>query len=428
MRSQRKYVSILILLMFILAACSAPSSNMIDEKDDTSSILDNQNSTRADNATDDVTYIEFGYIDDFFGRITSYLDNFNTTSSSVQIKAKKYDTLDALTFDIIAGNVPDMICTEADVDQMRLYAAKGILLPLTNYLERINKDNAYFENILFAEKLNGEVFFFSPSYQLWGFSSPSECLSNADKIQNIDDLDALFSANVSNVSNIYSYMRQTDVLNNLLIEGLPLFIDYKNKSASFQNETFYNILKYCSRFPGEHDVLSVDSYPLFRFISVSSPAQLKVYSESQDRNTPYGQEISYVPMPFSIYNGMGITGAFYLGITCTTENEDACKRVLDYFLSESVQSQLSLQTPEKLPVMRAAVPTISESDSESSIDYDRLLLSLIENADHYSGSYYAPVQSIIVEEAEYYFKEAKSLEETIALIQNRVDLYLTELD
>jgi hypothetical protein len=133
-------------------------------------------------------------------------------------------------------------------------------------------------------------------------------------------------------------------------------------------------------------------------------------------------------MPFSTHNGMTIKGTMYLGISSQTEHPEACYRILDYFFSEDIQTQISTQMPEVLPVLRTAVPKCSVDTTETiNIDFDQLLLDLIEHADHHAGSYYAAIQMIIADEAEFYFSGAKSIEDTVSLIQNRAELYLAEL-
>lgn len=415
------FLTVLFFLLLLLTGCrenevisvpvSSPSPTDINE-------------TSPQN-TQEIVHIKFGYIDDFHSNTTSHINIFNSRNPSIQIEPIKYDSFEDLSFDIIAGNVPDMICTESNLDPMRLYAAKDILLPLTEYVDQLNSNDLYFDNILRSEQVDGKIFYITPTFDLSGFACPTELLPKDAKVQTLDELDNLFSADDASV---YGHMRKVDMLNNLLTEGLPLFVDYKSKTVDFQTEAFCDILQYCKRFLDENVPPSTDTFPLFRFININDSDQLRSYAKSQSKYTPHGQEISYLPMPFSTYNGMAIKGNLYLGISSQTENTDACYRILDYFFSESVQKQMSTQGLGAIPALRTAVPACpTDTTSTYSVDFDALLLELIEHADHHAGSYYADIQSIIADEAKYYFSGDKSLEDTVSLIQNRAEIYLAEL-
>jgi len=416
-----RILAVVFILLLFLTGCK--EKDLISEP--VSSPPPAESNKPAPQNTQESVHIKFGYIDDFHSNTTAHINIFNRSNSSIQIEPIKYDSFEDLSFDIIAGNIPDMICTQSHLDPMRLYAAKNILLPLTEYVDQLNSNDLYFDNVLRSEQINGEIFYITPTFDLSGFACPTELLSKDAKIQTLEKLDKLFSADDAS---IYGHMRKLDMLNNLLTEGLPLFVDYKSKTVDFQTEAFCDILQYCERFLDENVPPSTDTFPLFRFIRVNSSDQLRSYAKSQSKYTPHGQEISYLPMPFSTYNGMAIKGNLYLGISSQTENTDACYKILDYFFSESVQKQMSSQQIGAIPALRTAVPACpTDTTSTYSVDFDALLLELIENADHHSGSYYADIQSIIADEAKYYFSGDKSLEDTVSLIQNRAEIYLAEL-
>ena len=364
-------------------------------------------------------YLDVGYIyyDDY---VPDMLAGYNSTHSGIVLREKSYDSYDVLTLDLLSGNGPDLICLGGNQQQLDRYAEKGLLLPLTDILRELTNPEDYFYSVLFPSGEPEELYYMTPYFQLSVYAVPSVLLGDRTRITTLDELDEILSGADAHA---YDHWRKSDVFQRLVLENISGLIDYSSGTAHFQTGKFRDILVYSNRFLSDSDPFEPESFALPSYEGIYSAEELYGRKQVFAEYTPYGMDFSFIPEPMSEHTGLGINGALFTGIAANTEDRDAAISVLAYMLSDAFQSQAALRF--QLPVLRSALPKMADS-YDVGAKYDAELLALIERADHFSASIYDPIQEILLDEAEYYFSGAKSLDEVMRLVQDRAELYLAE--
>lgn len=370
--------------------------------------------------TPEPQWVEVGYLFDYTGEFAGQLASFNQSHQDIQVRAIAYASIEECTLQLLSGHAPDLLNLGGDLFQMELYAAKGFLQPLTEFTDQLQDSGAYFNSVFTAAQQQGEVYYFTTSYWLHCYQAPTSLMQGRTQIDTLEELDQLFSAVDEG---IYESSSCDTVFHNFMTYALPQFLDIHTGTASFQTEEFYDVLRFCARFPLELTELIDPPYPVLQNGAVISAMTLKNQTEYLQEHTPYGPSFTYIPAPFSGYDGLGIGASNLVAIPANADNPEGAREVLQFLLSHEVQTGLYA-----LPVRRDALPSLADTPAGVSADmqYDALLVELIEGADHYEAAQRTPIQQIIWDEAVYYFSGSKSIEEAAALMQNRAELYLAE--
>ena len=367
--------------------------------------------------------ITVGYIEDFSGTFSQILDAFNHSQDQVIVHHKAYADMEKLTLDMLTADGPDMICTQSILHQMEIYAAKGFLLPITDFLCHDFQNDLYFTNVLQAGMDDGEIYFFTPFYRISAYAAPTAVVGNMERITTLEEFQTVFADVPPEM--LYCAMIQTNILSLFMCEGSDTFIDYDTNTANFDTEAFRNILEYCGRFAATPEECDLETCNVFFNSNIYSAEYLQKRASARERYTPYGSEITYMSAPFTTHEGLAIRGEYYMGISSQTDQPEAVKELMRFFLTEEIQMMGQYDYLGLLPILRSARKAYDDTWPEM-IEYDKTLVSLIERTDHYIDSYYPPVLDIILDEASYFFSGIHTAEKTAALIQDRVTLYLTE--
>ena len=366
-----------------------------------------------------VTVVCSQYADGMRGLLALY----NQQSDHVTAELTTYDTPDLFSVELMTGELPDLICTGMDSEFMRVIQSQDLLTPVTPLIDQIVTDEAYFRNIIDVAKIHDEIYYFPLSYDLSMFKVPTILLNGKDRIETLEELDQVLSAAGPDT---YSVDKQSLILSHLLMDNLNRWIDYETAACNFDSPEFGEILQYCKRFVPENAEVNWDAFNLLQSDQIYSAANLQIAGEVQNENTTYGTDVSHIPTPLSAFDGASISGDYFMAKT--TSATAAADDVLAFLLSDRAQEYLRT-IDDKLPIKRSAMETDCTSTFYyGPVDpiYEAQLVELIEHADHYGSAWYTTLTDIVMEEAGYYFADAKSLEETQAIIRNRVELYLSE--
>lgn len=368
---------------------------------------------------DTVTVACAPYTDGMRGLLALY----NQQSNEVTVELTTYDTPELFSVELMAGKRPDLICAGSDIEFMRVIQSRDLLVPITPLIDQIVTDDAYFRNIINVAKIHNEIYYFPLSYELRMFKVPTVLLNGKDKIETLEELDQVLSVVGPDT---YSADKQSLILSHLLMDNLNHWVDYEMATCEFDSLEFGEILQYCKRFVPENAEVNWDAFNLMQIDQIYGAVNLQIASEVQDEYSSYGTEVSYIPTPLSSFDGASISGDYF--IAKTTDAAEAADDVIAFLLSDQAQEYLRA-IDNKLPIKRSAMETnCTNTFYYGPVDpiYDAQLVKLIERADHYRSGWQSTLTGIVLEEADYYFAGAKTLEDTQAIIQNRVELYLSE--
>ncbi|HBA50775.1 MAG TPA: hypothetical protein DCZ91_23860 [Lachnospiraceae bacterium] len=224
------------------------------------------------------------------------------------------------------------------------------------------------------------------------------------------------------------------------------FIDYENKTCSFDGEEFRRILESCGKWITQIEYSGggmIESSTrkgdwLFDHQFINGPADIVWQDIDSDEAYNYeGEEYSSTLVGFPGWEGgEGRFNAFSIfAINSSSQNKEGAWDFLEYMLSEELQAKLEPML-DQFPARRDCFEAYLRDDYEDPKRYGWVTASeeditrIQEMAEtavlNNLGNAYNQVAVIVSEEADMYFAGA-DLDTTVDKIQSRVQLYLDEL-
>ena len=203
--------------------------------------------------------------------------------------------------------------------------------------------------------------------------------------------------------------------------SMGTFYDEKNGECSFDSDEFKAMLQILAMIPEKVDYALQDS-----LAEMLDNEEVLVYDGFFSHISISRKETDYFGDNDVIYLGVPTSGGaaevnFLCGIAINEHShyKQAAWEFVKYYLSED------FQRTDFLPTMNKYIDAEIEEYEKSKSD-EQIIYYLLENCVGMSF-YDADIYTIIDEEAQGYFAGVKSLDDTAATIQNRVQLYIDEM-
>ena len=405
----------------------------------------------------DKTTITVGamYLDDNVKRAAI---DFNKKNDQYQVELKDYsseeDPETKMNADIIAGNVPDIICLNGvSVDQ---YAEKGILEDLSTFYEKdqdISKDDLI-PSVEKAMEIDGKLYFVSPSFTISTLIASAKDVGT-ESGWTMDDLKKLLKEK-SDARPFYSE-NKNDTLYSFITSNINDFVDWSTGECSFDSQDFKDILEISNQGKNEEMDYSEDSPSepsLVKSGKVLFTSGFGVDMESVELyEKMYNGDITFIGYPNKDKNGSYFSFDMPMGIYSKSKVKDAAWEFIKMFMSLDFQgdqgtiySNPTRQDAFDMLVKRktATKKYTDELGNEveplqSGYGWDDLNIDIgplsdeqaqkyidLVNSTTKTSDYNTEITNIITEEAKAYFAGQKSLDETADIIQNRVKTYVNE--
>lgn len=338
------------------------------------------------------------------------------------------------SMEIAAGKGPDIITTGAVRDMFNL-AERGALENLEPYLQEsgIRRED-YFPSAIQNLGMENGIYGVGRSMELsvlYIREDLAEDAQNTDLEELLDNMEAC-SDNVV-LSSMFQY-DSAAVLWLFLHMSDDLFgmMDWENRTCSFSGELWERMLSVAGRYGvTEHNTGAEEISYMFPVRSVGEFA--RVETEAQSRGM--------IAVGYPVNEGMAariFTGT--IAINASSAHKEGAWAFIAYLLSVEVQKQIA---ENSFSVNRKIFQeAVDKADKENVYAYNRWqqgqevyitdesianCLMWIEGArPEPANTQY--ILRIVQEEAAYYFAGDKSIEEVSETIENRVRLYLMELD
>lgn len=431
--------------------------------------------------------IRVAYLQQGFRILETSAVNFNRTSDEYRIELINYQKFateddpygsDKLESEILAGTAPDIIELSA-FDKASNWINQGALADLNKLIEKDEnfERSEYFERVLdeYTDE-KGSMYEFVVSFVL------STLIANS-KFVGFDHWDADkfvdFASNLPDDKFLAKYIDRQTMLYMALACSLDSYIDYENATCSFDSDSFRKLLELAKNTPEEalnyNSTLSGDeladynadrSKPYREGKIILSDTDIYRLSSYVGATVKFGadDDVVFVGYPTNSGNGTIIRPTLCYGINdkspqkegawefiktladLNTTNrfatgfplridafDEYCESELGrwYYLTYSGTSSFSSNLTYEEVVERVnnqiekygyesngAIVKIDESHGEA-------LKELINGAQAYPDLE-NKIFEIINEETEMYFSGAKSLDETVKIIQDRVSTYISE--
>ena len=399
--------------------------------------------------------------------------NFNKTNDRYRITVKDYSTYNTeedydrattmLNNDIASGNIPDILLVSSDMP-FDSYSAKGLFADLNQYLNADSdiKREDYLENMLAATTVDGKLYSIIPSFGIYTIAGKSKYVGT-EPGWTMDDLNALIDKLPKDARLFYDMTRD-----NLLQLACTMtkndFIDSQTGKCSFDSPEFVKLLEFTNTFSNESIWDSVDwdnvDESFWKDMETAcrdDRAYLQstsIYSFDdywQLKKVTFGDDITLVGYPSASKQGSLITSSLELAMSAKSKNPDGAWQFIKYFLGDEYQSALSYQWPiKRSQIDKLAENAMKEPESsdetiigsaaskvetaeaagmgnigqidQQSVDALKTFIESVSQVMRYDRS----VLDIIKEEASAYYAGKKSADETAKIIQNRVQIYVSE--
>lgn len=383
---------------------------------------------------------------------------FNKKNNKYQIEFKDYsneeDPQTKMNADIIAGNVPDILCLSGlSVNQ---YVEKGILEDLTSYYEKdsdVSVDDMI-PSVAKAMQIDGKYYYIAPGFYVNTLVGAAKTVGT-EPGWTMDDLKKLLDEH-KDARPFYSE-NKNDNLYSFITMNISDYVDWSTGECTFDGQDFKDILEICNRGTNEETDYSEDS--------PSEPSLVKegkvllTNGGSLDMESVelyeamFNGDITFIGYPNKDKDGSYFSFDKQLGIYSKSKNKDAAWEFLKTFLTKEYQGDRDnlYSNPTRQDafdmLVKSKTATKKYTDElgneveplESGWGWDdlnvdigpltdkqaQMYIDLVNNTDK-TGEYNDEIGNIITEEAKAYFSGQKSLDETADVIQNRVKTYVNE--
>lgn len=393
------------------------------------------------------------------------IDEFNRTHEDVQIEVRDY--LDAegngdktrLLAEIIAGKGPDIIDMGFNKDASttlmpyQRMARAGYLEDLWPYIENDPElgQEALLEPPLKAAEVDGCLYIAFPSVMINTLVGAESIVGDRTS-WTLEELREAFASMPPDSTILNCAYDRQDAFIYIACMNLDKYVDWETGQCSFDSEGFRSLAEFVKGFPKKSPLDEVDPADYHALLAVNKELSDRLHSGHQMlEQTMIGrlEDIQYLD---SIFGGKAsfagypvedgsVGSSFYisgrsLAMSSTCRNKEAAWDFLrqtflpkgksgsmgpipinrsDYELSKKCRVSTTIGDASGYEY------TIRNATKEEEQRYEDLLnsISKIELCDK-------AVFDIVQESLEPYFAGDKALDETVALIQNRVGLYVNE--
>lgn len=392
---------------------------------------------------------------------------FNTSSRSARIEVTDYSQyatdedysagVTKLNTEILSGNVPDLFVT-TDLPMAR-YAAKGLLKDI---YELIDKDSelsrdSFMAPVLRAVETEGKLYSVAPGFGITTLVGKSEVVGR-EPGWTLAQMQEVVKAHPEAKYILGQGMTRSSVLDSMLRYGLDRYVDWQKGECSFNSPDFIDVLNFSRLFSEEfvYEELGVSPYQLMaEGRQLLMPYELRDFRDYQTcvAVTKGGATFKGYPTAEGVGNLITLSGD-PLSISATCRNMDAAWSFVRGMLTEDYAkgAQYIDGLPLNCRAYDAAEAEAMKKDTwkdpdtgkeeelpagtigwgDFTIDFYAMtkeeaqgLRALIDSTTR-TAAYDKNIMDIINEELQAFTSNVKTAEQTAALIQDRVSLYVNE--
>lgn len=381
---------------------------------------------------------------------------YNRFSKDYLIEVIEYYTEDGgyeaasqrLRLEIISGKAPDIIDV-SNVD-VSVLSEKGVLVDLYSLME---KDTSFakerlINNIIEAYEMDGKLYCLAPAFQLVTMWGNNQILQNRSGVS-IRELIELLDNHGKDLNAIWGFSADESVLTTLCTFGMDEFIDWNNATCDFRTDYFKDVLEFAKGYTNAYE--NSQSEGIKENAIAITVGVIDSVSDYQLAKALYGEDVNFIGYPTNVGTGTAVSfRGEALSINAKNNHINGAWDFIKFYITngydgigfptEKVQFEacmsLAMQPDIEIDENGMMYECVKEwySDGNVSIKiYEasendiEAIRELIDSACS-KYEYDVSIMKIISEEAEAYLIGQRELEEVTEIIQNRVSLYLDELN
>ena len=403
--------------------------------------------------------------------LRSQIVKFNQQNQEYRIAVKDYSEyateddyqagLTKLTTEIGSGAMPDLLVTNSLPVQQ--YAAKGMLVDLWTMIDNdadLSRDDLISE-VLNALSIDGALYQLPMSFMLDTVAGLEKVVGEYETWTLADVQDAMtkLQPDATIFSGPYT---KSNALSSCVSASFDDFVDWETGTCSFDGEEFKELLEFANQFPAEFDYEKSDYYDNYEsdYKRMRSGKQLLTIMELYGFDDLYvmfkalDDQPCFVGYPTAA-SGTRVRSTFSfdsaIAVTAACTDVDAAWSFLRAVLSEEYQSQMwnfpILKSAFDAKLAEAMKQEFFTDENGNQVEQSKggigwgndemyeiyavtpeqrdIFMDLLQSTTKVS-SYDQDIMDIVTEETGAYFAGQKTVDETVKIIQNRVNLYVAE--
>ncbi len=388
--------------------------------------------------------------------IRKKISAFNRENPQYKIDYKTYDDKEdpyyALSLDITAGKVPDIIDL-SDINK-DIFISAGVLCDLTPFMEKddVLGPDYFVDGLTDCTAAGGRQYYLSDSFVIYTIAGKASSLKKYKDNWTMDSFIKYCNAKAGKA--VFYIGDKHSVFETLLINNVNTYIDWNTGEVFFDGEEFRKFMEFCNSLPGEEDVdiIRDENEALRSGEMLFAETDITGLSDMAMHECSFG-EIEYIGYPGSAGGVSHIVLGKALAIGASSEYKEAAWEFIKSVVTSCKYDEDMYGFPaskaefEKMVKRCTATEEYTDENGQTVkpfndkyTDYDGAvydigpatekevseLRNIIKHSavtvfDDGTGGY-----EIISEEAEKYFSGEKSLDETISVIQDRMKKYVNE--
>ncbi|MDE7218131.1 MAG: extracellular solute-binding protein [Oscillospiraceae bacterium] len=386
------------------------------------------------------------------------IDSFNKKHPELQIEVSEYSGEEAykrLLVEIAAGKTPDIIDL-GDLPYQRLVQL-GYLEDLWPYIENdpeLGREGVI-EAPLKSAEVDGKLCAVFSSVTIETLMGPEAIIGNRSH-WSLEELMAAFAAMPEDSTILECYRTKADMLRTMLVMSLDSYIDWDTGRCSFDSEPFRAVLEFADRFPLEFENTKEAAERIYEELAWRQQNGRQMLASQiicglaniVTADIEAGGRAAFVGYPTED----GSTGGFFvpsgpvLAMSASCQHKDAAwefirQTILPQYDRSMLEENRTLtdiainrkeydlanrtdmeREPVEMPFFAYGMVTVPAPTEEDLRRFDDLVNS-IERISIFNDD---AIYDIVEESCIPYFTGSKTLDETVSLIQNRVQLYVNE--
>jgi len=439
---------------------------VMDFHDENAVLISLDLSTPAKPHSDEKKTIVYGAL--FEGNETevNIINEFNRLSDRYHVEIKAYydptnpeeDFMEALTrlnLEFLNGKGPDVIdlCSLENLDS---YTSKGLFEDLNPYLQNsavLSKED-FFPNLLERATHDGKLIYIPSSFGVETWMCKSSFVGNTPG-WSISDALRLIDAH-PDACPTDEWISDFSITN-LIDMNSDLFIDPDTGECHFDSDLFKSILRFMKKgkdYANTHkNDARLDASRLADDSLLITSATIDDFNSIQPAIEMFGDtKPTWIGIPrANRTNGTFLNPYDCLGISANSSNKDGAWALIEYFLSKDpsdrfdyvgFSSRKSFFAKQKEKAIKGDYTKTQKNllSFEYNTGVDRWIYKyrpltrdeadtfeqLVIGANCAAPCKTSDANDIIMEECEQYFNGYRSLDDTVAVIQNRISLYVKE--
>lgn len=391
---------------------------------------------------------------------------FNKANTDVHIDIKDYSVyatdedynagVTKLNTEIISGNIPDII----SIDQLpyKQYAAKGLLEDLYSYIDsdsEFSRDD-FMPSILKAMESDGKLNYVSPSFNVMTLIGSSDVLG-PETGWTMKELKDILDRNPQADCAMGQAMSREQVFQQLFIYGIDSYINWTTGECFFDSEDFKALLEFSKSFPVQDsfDYENMEWQNEATLIAEGRQIVSNLYLydfDSYNYNTyAYGDKVVNKGIPMAENGGAIAYMSYGLAMTKSCSEKDAAwsfmrtllteeyqegiwelptnKNVFEKKLADAMKQEYYIdENGDRQPQSHGGVvlPDGTEMDFYAVTEEQAAAIRGIIDSVRFTADYNESILNIIQDETAAFFNGEKSVDETAAIIQSRMSIYVNE--